>query len=315
MRELDYTNSGDPTNLYHNDGKGRIIGSTWGGVELKLYASYSFIAPFLTAEHFLFSDNNIKLTFLGELSPVSMNAGMSIVWTPIAFLNFGAGFLIGSGWNFAGLFNGLGRNINGDIKSEPFYGPVMQIWFNSTLMFDVAAVLPENLKRWTHIVMVVKPEFKYKALLTVNDSQPFLWEADEGENLNGFIFKSSFFLGYQIPVIEDDTGENKTFIRMKHKRFKITTGFLTSIDPLSLTHYNDSTMANKGWGSDFCYVEFGPIMGFELPNNFYVNLFLFWKNEKIWSKDTVGNLFYQDRKYEDWAVYFRRFAFVFGWNF
>ena len=144
--QLDYTNSGDPSNIYHNDNKGRKIGSTWGGVELKLYSSYSFIAPFLTNDHPLLSDNNIKLTFLGELSPVSMNIGMSIVWTPIAFLNFGSGFLIGSGWSFAGLFNGLGRNIEGEIKTEPFYGPVFQLWFNSSFMFDIAALLPKNIK-------------------------------------------------------------------------------------------------------------------------------------------------------------------------
>jgi hypothetical protein len=74
-------------------------------------------------------------------------------------------------------------------------------------------------------------------------------------------------------------------------------------------------MASKGWGSDFCPVEFGPLFRFDFPYNFYLNLFFFWKNEKIWTKETVGNLSYQNRKYEDWALYFRRIAFVFGWNF
>jgi len=65
--QLNYTNDGDPTNSYHNDGKGRIIGSTWGGVELKLYSSYSFIAPFLTnISFFVFLDNKYKIKFFSQ---------------------------------------------------------------------------------------------------------------------------------------------------------------------------------------------------------------------------------------------------------
>ncbi|HOF00545.1 MAG TPA: hypothetical protein PK385_01115 [Spirochaetota bacterium] len=71
----DYTNSGDPLNIHHNDGVGNKVGTSWGGVELGMYTNYGFIAPFLTADHFLFSGNNIKLNFKLDLTPVSINAG------------------------------------------------------------------------------------------------------------------------------------------------------------------------------------------------------------------------------------------------
>ena len=312
---LDYTDNGDPSNNHHTiNNEGRIIGNTWGGVELKLYANYDFIAPFLTADHFLFSGNNIKMSFFGGLSPISMEGGMGITFTPIAFLNFQAGLKIGSGWDLAGLFNGLGRNIDGEVKSEPFYGTVLQIWFSTTFQFDIAAIMPKSYKRWTHIVMAATPKIRYISLLNVSENQPYRWEAGRGEFFNGWSFLGNFFLGYQIPVIEDDIGEDRQFIKMKHNNFKITAGMLVTLDYLNLSHFFDSQMSD-GWGSDFCYVEFGPLVNFDLPNNFFVTVLFLWRNDRGYTSETVGNLDFQQREYEDWYVYFRRFAFSFGIKF
>ena len=50
---IDYTDKGDPLKNHHT-GDGRIIGGTWGGTEMKIYANYDFIAPFLNSNHSLF---------------------------------------------------------------------------------------------------------------------------------------------------------------------------------------------------------------------------------------------------------------------
>ncbi len=174
--------------------------------------------------------------------------------------------------------------------------------------------MPKNVKRWTHVVMVGSPVFKYFKLLNAPENQAFVWEDDIGQNLGGWRFMGTFLIGYQIPVIEDDWGENQKFIKLKHKNFKITGGFLLCIDWLNLTHYFDSQMKD-GWGSDFCFVEYGPILNFDLPYNFNTSIIFFWKNEREYTGSTAGNLGFQDRIYKDWYVYFRRIVISFGYYY
>ena len=313
----DYTNDGDPDNRHHNDNIGYELGKSWGGVELGLYANYSLIAPFLTNDNFLFKGNNIKFTLRGELTPVSLNAGMDVTITPIAFLQFQSGFLIGSGWNFAGLFNGLGRNDGKVVKGkvEPFHGAIFQTWFSSTLQFDFSYIMPKKIQRWTHIVFQVTPKIKYEGLLNVPDTQPYQFEADEGENLNGWILMGSYLFGYQIPIIEDDTGKDNVTLKRKNNNLSITIAMLFVIDRMHLTHHELSPMKKKGWGSDFCYVYFGPIINLDLPNNMNAILGFQWANEKEYTSQTVGNIYYQNRVYKNWYVYFCRVIVAVGWNF
>jgi hypothetical protein len=311
---LDYTNTGDPGNNNHNDGIGRVINYT--GSEVKLYAKYDFIAPFLNGDNFMIADNYIKLSLLGEISPVSLNVGASVTFQPLALLYLQSGFLIGPAWEFPGLAQGLALNKSGQEREVySFWGPHMQVWFSATMQMDFAYVLPEAVQRWTHIVMYATPKFKYQALLSIPENVSYVYEADRGENMNGWRFMSEFFLGYQLPIIEDDTGQDRQFIKMRHKRTTLTTGMLVNIEKVDLTNYNDSPMASGGWGSDFVYVEFGPILKMDLPYNFWFILFGFFVNDKAYTDQTVGNIFYQDRVYEDWYVHFRRFGFFFGWDF
>ena len=84
---VDYTDKGDPGKEHHSK-EGRIIGGRWGGSEVKAYLNYHMIAPFLTLKHPLFKNNNIKFSLHYEISPITMNVGMSVTLTPIAFLTF-----------------------------------------------------------------------------------------------------------------------------------------------------------------------------------------------------------------------------------
>ena len=100
---------------------------------------------------------------------------------------------------------------------------------------------------------------------------------------------------------------------MKHNNFQITLGMVAGIK-FCLSHYFDSPM-NAGWGSDFIQAEFGPASQFDLPNNFFLIILFYWSNDKGFTSDTVAKLDYQERKYEDWYVYFRKISFSFGINF
>jgi hypothetical protein len=311
---LDYTDKGDPDNDHHiEDDNGRVINYT--GTELKLYIKYDFIAPFLNYNYPLLKGNNIKFSVLGEISPISTNIGGEVTFTPIAFLYFQSGFLIGSAWHFVGLAAGLGLSTEDGIYKFEYAGPHLQLWFATTFQIDLAYLLPEKFQRWTHIVMFITPRLKYQALLSVTDDEPYMYEADRGMNFNGWKFSCEFFLGYQMDIIEDDDGQDRQFIKMRNNDFTITTGLFGNIEKLDITHYNRSRMKDKGWGSDFVTVEFGPIIKFDLPWNYYLTLFAFFATDREYTSDTVGNIDFRKREYEDWYIHFRRIGLFFGWQF
>ncbi|MBP5707084.1 MAG: hypothetical protein J6W76_07340 [Spirochaetales bacterium] len=315
---LDYTNEGDPMNYHHNDNKGYTIGSSWGGLEGKLFVSYAAIAPFLTMDNPLFSGNNIAVSLDGELTPVTINQAINVKITPIAFLSFLAGCQIGTGWNFFGLFNGIGINDGSCFKgkAQPFYSVCFQSWLRVTFQFDVAALMPAKFKRWTHIQMQAAPQFRYKALLNTESTQSFQYENDRGENLAGWRLEGTFVLGYKIPIIIDEPDNDEMFLtKRRNNNFAILAAMLLVIDRMDLTHANLSPMRDNGFGSDFCYMYFGPTLMFDLPNNMTAMFGVHWTNEKEYTTETVGNIYYQDRVYQDWYVYFSRILIAVGWNF
>ena len=311
---LDYTDESDSNNDHHSKGDdGRIIGKA--GTEFKIYSKYHFIAPFFTLNNPLMKDNNIKFSVLAEISPVTFNAGLMVTITPVAFLSFESGFMLGNGWTLSSEWlSGMGINDDGDIQRPAAEGPLMQVWFAPTFMFDLAYVLPKKFQKWTHIVAIAKPVFKYQSLLSINNNQPYMLEEDPGENLNGWKLQGEYILGYRYYVIEDESGKDNMFIKMRNKEFIITAGCYLLIDMLNLSHYNDSPMKD-GWGSDFTVFYLGPALQFDFPYNFFLKLFFLFKSDRSYTSETVGNKSFQDREYLDWNMSFRRIGFFFGWNF
>jgi hypothetical protein len=84
---------------------------------------------------------------------------------------------------------------------------------------------------------------------------------------------------------------------------------------IELSHYNDSKMSDKGWGSDFVDLTFGPIMIFDLPCNLSVILGVNWANGKSYTSDSVENCDFRKQQYEDWFVSFDSIYMSIGWIF
>ncbi|MCG8570897.1 MAG: hypothetical protein MJB14_12225 [Spirochaetes bacterium] len=328
--KLDYTEENDSSHHHHSAGDpGRVIGGLVG--EGKLFFSFSFIAPFFHNKHPLFLDNNIEFKLHGGLSPVSMNGGAEIILQPIAFLKLNAGFSIGSGWNIA-LANGLARNNLGNdydtsdndlpqeiLASDTFLGPVLRNWFSATFQFDVAALVNAKYKRWTHIVVVATPVFEHIDLLNQKNHLPYEWEGNKGNTLDGWSFKGTYVLGYQIPAIIDERkkiADEKMFRGfVQHHHFTITLAMYLELINLHLTHFNDSPMKDGGWGSDFAHLRFGPNVLLDLPYNYHLLIGFHWSNMAVYTDETVGNAFFMLRNYADWAVCFERITLLFGWDF
>lgn len=308
--KLDYTDDNHKT----AGDSGRYIGGSWGGAQAKLYASYSAIMPFLNFDTPLTKDNNIKFTLNYEISPITMNGGGSVTITPAAFLLINTGFLIGPGWQINSTLAGIGINNHGNIERYNFAGPLFQQWFSFTFQMDTAFLLPERLQRWTHFVVLSTTTFKYQQLLGVDINQPYMYEECPGEQLGGWRLISDFLVGYRFYIREDKELDKNMFINHNTDNFIVTIGFYGWLDYLDLTHYNDSPMKN-GWGSDFAFFNFGPAVQVDLPRNFYFKLFAFFRNDRAYTDETAGNLYYQDRKYEDYYIFFRWFGGFIGWNF
>ena len=102
---------------------------------------------------------------------------------------------------------------------------------------------------------------------------------------------------------------------MINKNFTITIGIFGNIEKLDITYFSRSRMKDGGWGQDFVIVEFGPIIKFDLPWNYYLTLFTFFTTDREYTSETVGNIDFRNREYKDWYVHFRRIGFFFGWQF
>lgn len=309
---IDFRAKNDP---HHSIGDlGRVIGGTWGGIQAKMYANYSISTPVLNFNNPLMKDNTIKFTANYEISPITTNFGAQVTFTPVAFLIFNTGFLVGPAWKINDTLAGLGLNNKGTIQRLDFGGPVFQQWFSVTFQMDTAFVLPQQVQKWTHFVFLGTTTIKYQALIGIDYNQPYMYEECPGEQLGGWRLVADALLGYRYYIIEDNDFDKGRFIKRDNRNLIVTVGMYVWLDYLDISHYNDSPMAN-GWGSDFAFLNFGPAGQIDLPGNFYIRLFAMFRNDRVYTDDTVGNLYYQDRKYADYNIFFRFAGGFIGWNF
>lgn len=138
---------------------GRDLGSGWGAAEIQALLTHRIVVPFLAGAGAPTSGNNVSFAITGALTPVSTRLELRATLTPIAFLNFFAGTMLGTGWDI-GLFNGMGLNADGSgvPESASFRGVVLESWIGGTFQFDLAALVPGG---WTHVVTLVSPKLQY----------------------------------------------------------------------------------------------------------------------------------------------------------
>lgn len=275
--------------------KGRDLGSGWGAVELQLYAGHTVTIPFLQGSGPLTKGNNIQLDARGYLAPVVAYIETRATFTPIAFLNFQAGYSVGSGWNGFG-FNGIGLNNDGTgvPLQDPFAGAAMETWFSGTFQFDLAAVVPGE---WNHVVTVATAKFQNIYYTEAGKYDPWQWKADKGENYNGTKFLGTYVLGYQMPLKLDTVG--------------IMVETFQYIDDVK----DYSPMADGGWGSDFVRVQFGPLANITFNEKNNLTILLQMKTDKKYTDDTIYNNWFVNREYESTYVKFHRLALAYKYKF
>jgi hypothetical protein len=174
--------------------------------EAQLALTQAWTFPAFQGDGFLTSGNNLATALFYSLTPVSMNAGLDLTLTPVAFAQIKTGGSIGSGWNFTPLeiaptawgLNKMEESGSGGlISGDPFEAAIWTAYGGAVLQFDLGAVIPGN---WTHILFQTYHQINYRANTLAGSGDSWSYENDGGENRNGFNYYGSYVLGYQMPV-------------------------------------------------------------------------------------------------------------------
>ena len=271
---------------------GRDLGSGWGAAEIQALLTHKVKVPFLSGAGALTSGNNVTFAITGALTPVSTRLELRATLTPIAFLNVFAGTMLGTGWDI-GLFNGMGLNADGSgvPESASFQGVVLEPWIGGTFQFDLAALVPGD---WTHLVTLVSPKLQYAWFSGADKGEAWMWEGDNGENFNGFMFYGSYFLGYQMPLVLN------------------TVGILLETEQ-NLGYVKDlSTMDSGGWGSDHVLITVGPVFNLTLSESSSLAVLFQFRRERLYDGTSVFANFFRNRSAVGTYWDFYRIAFSYG---
>lgn len=226
--------------------------------------------------------HNVQFEAAFELAPVSVNGTGEATWTPLPFLQVIAGGSVGSGWNIP-IANGLRMNEriespaveyeNAELTGGPFSGLVWSVKGGGVFQFDYAALKPGE---WNHVVFRTYHGLQYRALTSADSEDSWLYEADSGQNRNGWNYYGNYFLGYQMPIFLD------------------TVGILVESD-LYLYDTND----RKLWGDDLVRWTFGPLFNFAVTKKISMALLIQMHTGVRYTSDTADYKFYQDRRVTD----------------
>jgi len=250
----------------------------------------------LNLKHERFFSDKLKAAFSCAVSPVSVNVDAETAWTVLPFLELSGGARAGTGWNIPladGLrFNqpdgsGGNRLIAGD-----FDGLVWSMRAGGALQFDWAAIRPGD---WNHILFRSYHGLRYRAWTAAGSDESWLWEADAGENRNGWQWNGNLFLGYAMPL------------------------------PLSLVGFYgegdlalNETSGRSYWGEDLAHYIFGPLAVIKAGDRLSLALLAQWQTVRNFTSETAGNGFYQERRVDrsdPQRVEFYRAALTAVWRF
>lgn len=242
--------------------------------EAKLDYSHSTVLPFLQGDGPLFSGNNMAFNLGAELSPVSVAASLELRLTPLAFMQFFLGSGIATGWNIPNLANGLCKNSSdgegGQILSDnSLEGFVWSGEGGGLFQFDFAAIFPGE---WNHVVFQTSHLARYKAWSKAEAEESWLYQADSGENRNGWNYYGSYFLGYQMPI----------FLQMA--------GVLVEEN---LYLYN--TPGREVWGDDLGRWTMGALLSFKITDRLSANALAQFRTNRNFTEATKDKAFYKDR--------------------
>jgi hypothetical protein len=253
--------------------------------EAKVILSQDFTVPVLQGDNALVKNNNIKFGLKYEITPISMGVWGTTVFTPIAFLEFSTGGMVGSGWNielFGGEVRGIGLNVPDDegktsVDGSAFDGTFLKAYFGGAFQFDMAAVVPGD---WNHILFRTNHEMRASMYSRAAPGISWFYESDHGENQNGWTYYGSYVLGYQMPIMLN------------------TVAFLFEMEK-----YLYDTPNGDKWGESQARWDFGFIMNFKFTEKFSTALVTQLRLYREYENFTYGNKDENDPDYNRYYLF------------
>lgn len=210
----------------------------------------------------------VSCSCAAAVSPVSVNASASVTYTPLPFLQALAGGKIGTAWNIP-IADGLCLNEPSGLVHDALGGAVWMLRGGAVFQFDLAALLPGD---WHHVVFRTDHELRYHAYTGARAGESWLYEGDEGENRNGWVWYGNWFLGYQTPT------------RIK------TVGFLAEQDRNLYDEKNGSY-----WGDEIIRWTFGPAVSVAVTDRISTTLIAQFRTFRNYTDATEDEDYYQYR--------------------
>ena len=268
-----------PSSEHHNNKKVSYTTTinaivTWPAQAL-VGVTQSFKVPFMQFDNPLTKDNNINFKIGAEITPITTEGKFNITWTPIAFLELYTESRIGSGWKLTNelLGTAINENNGGKTNKTPinFSNAVYSFALGGAFQFDLGAVIPHD---WSHVIFKTDHYALYKAMTGVNSETSWLYQADYGENRNGWRYMSSYVIGYKLPLFLD-------LIAMK-------------IDVEKKLFASPKGLDNKVWGEDLFLTTFGPIINFNIKKDYNIMLLVQWYTYPVYKNEGKDD-FYQTK--------------------
>lgn len=277
----------------------RNLGSTWGSAELKATYKLSLTRSFLEGSSHLTKNNNIKYTFISEVSPVSSEIGGEIKLAPIAFLDFSLGSTIATGWKAIGVYGLALNNKNNEYpNNNPFQGVLSQTWISGTFKSDIAALLSGD-TTWKHIILLSNHRLTFKNFSGASNDEPWVYQGSEGNKYNGFVYKHITFFGYQMPIMLEKAG------------------FILETETSTL-NYNKSSIDDGGWGSDYLKIRIGCLFNLKFSDKHSVAVTPQFSNSLKYTDSTNRELYFKNREVNTNSPYywkFERIALIYSYKF
>jgi len=258
--------------------------------EARLRLNEGLTFPFLQGSGPLTKDNNITAVLSADVTPVSVSGIAEVNWTPAAFFVLSGGGRAGSGWNMP-LGMGIGVNAPEDknapapapgdtprkakVYGDAFDGLLWSAWGAGTVQFDLAALFPGD---WNHVLFQSRQEFRYSAYSGAGQWDAWVFENDDRENQNGWIYYASYVLGYhmpQSPVLD-------------------TIAFMAE---MNMNLYN--TSGGERWGGDLANWIFSGLFNFSIVPRFSAALIIQMRTYRNYG---VSNFENKDYYYRDFVL-------------
>jgi len=226
-----------------------------------------------TIAHAIELHPKLKLELSASISPVSVGTSLGARWLPFPFLELAMNSTVGSGWNLP-IAEGLRINqrigsYDNELVGTAFAGLVWSIEGGGAFQFDYAALVPGD---WNHILFRTYHGLEYRAFTAADAGVSWLYQADEGENRNGWSYYGNAFFGYQMPLVLD------------------LVGLLVEGDK----YLYDNPEGSK-WGDELMRWTIGAVTNFTLTRDLGLTVIGQIRSVRNYTVDTRDYGFYQDR--------------------